>query len=99
MNVVGRSLEPSAPVAIGGLGGSGTRVVARLLQDLGFYLGADLNDYEDNLWFTLLMKRPRSLTRIQRHRSRHVHEALGVFESAMAGRRLAGREIATLTRA
>jgi hypothetical protein len=44
-------------VAIGGIGGSGTRVAAALLEILGYYLGDDLNDELDNLWFTLLFKR------------------------------------------
>lgn len=43
--------------AIGGLGGSGTRVVAELLKMLGYYIGDDLNEANDNLWFTLLFKR------------------------------------------
>jgi len=46
-----------APVAVGGVGGSGTRVIAEALFGLGFYLGRDLNDESDNLWFTLLFKR------------------------------------------
>ena len=46
------------PVAIGGVGGSGTRVVAEVLKCLGFYLGSLLNSSLDNLWFTLLFKRP-----------------------------------------
>ena len=46
-----------APIAVGGVGGSGTRLVARLLRDLGFFLGADLNESEDTLWFTHLFKR------------------------------------------
>jgi len=45
------------PIAVGGVGGSGTRVVAALFRDLGYYLGDDLNDAYDNLWFTLLFKR------------------------------------------
>lgn len=45
------------PVAIGGVGGSGTRLIAGILQDLGYYMGSDLNDALDNLWFTLLFKR------------------------------------------
>lgn len=45
------------PVAIGGIGGSGTRLVASLLSDLGFFIGSDLNPASDNLWFTLLFKR------------------------------------------
>ena len=31
------------PIAIGGVGGSGTRLVALFLLELGFYLGNDLN--------------------------------------------------------
>jgi len=50
-----RDLLPSA--AIGGIGGSGTRVGASLLQLCGYYIGADLNEALDNLWFTLLFKR------------------------------------------
>lgn len=45
------------PVAIGGIGGSGTRIVALLLHLLGYYLGDDLNEMMDNHWFTLLFKR------------------------------------------
>jgi hypothetical protein len=46
----------SGPVAIGGVGGSGTRVVAAALSSAGWYLGGDLNDAVDNLWFTTLFK-------------------------------------------
>ena len=49
------------PVAIGGLGGSGTRVVASALRSAGYFMGKDLNGAEDNLWFTLLFKRPEIL--------------------------------------
>ena len=45
------------PVAIGGIGGSGTRLIAQWMSDLGYYLGGDLNESLDNLWFTLLFKR------------------------------------------
>lgn len=44
------------PVAIGGVGGSGTRLIARMLTSLGFDLGSDLNPANDNLAFTLLFK-------------------------------------------
>lgn len=49
------------PVAIGGVGGSGTRVVAHCLKELGFFIGSDLNRPNDNLWFTLLFKRTEIL--------------------------------------
>ena len=44
-------------LAVGGLGGSGTRVVGQILQELGFYLGPELNPQLDNILFTLLFKR------------------------------------------
>lgn len=47
----------SIPVAIGGVGGSGTRLVSTFLRQLGYYLGGDLNDEGDNLWFSLLFRR------------------------------------------
>lgn len=43
-------------VAVGGLGGSGTRLVAAALGDCGIRIGTDLNEALDNLWFTLLFK-------------------------------------------
>ena len=45
-----------SPLAIGGVGGSGTRVVAAAAIELGVYLGHDLNPPLDNLAFTLLFK-------------------------------------------
>jgi hypothetical protein len=47
----------TSPVAIGGVGGSGTRLVAEIVRHLGCYPGGDLNHALDNLWFTLLFKR------------------------------------------
>jgi hypothetical protein len=56
--VLSDSPSPGAsPVIIGGVGGSGTRLIAQMLKELGFYLGSDLNSANDNLWFTLLFKR------------------------------------------
>ncbi len=48
---------PQQMVAIGGLGGSGTRIAAQILQKMGFYIGPILNPPLDNLLFTLLFKR------------------------------------------
>ena len=36
-------LSEAAPVVVGGVGGSGTRVIAQLLKTIGFYMGSDLN--------------------------------------------------------
>lgn len=50
------------PVVIGGVGGSGTRLIAECVKQLGFFIGNDLNKANDNLWFTLLFKRTSILT-------------------------------------
>jgi len=56
-----RTVKGGAPVAVGGIGGSGTRLVAECLMQLGFFLGTDLNRANDNLWFTLIFKRAEIL--------------------------------------
>lgn len=43
--------------SIGGVGGSGTRVVAGMLKELGYFIGGDLNSANDNLWYVLLFNR------------------------------------------
>ena len=48
-------------VAIGGVGGSGTRIVAEILRKCGYFIGNDLNVSNDNLLFTLLFKRENIL--------------------------------------
>lgn len=48
---------PGPPVAVGGIGGSGTRLIAEWLKSLGVFVGTDLNASNDTLWFTLLFKR------------------------------------------
>ncbi len=52
-----RSAGTTPPVIVGGLGGSGTRLVADLLIRCGFDMGAVLNGPLDNLLFTTLFKR------------------------------------------
>lgn len=51
-------LDDTPFVAIGGVGGSGTRVVAQIVRSAGFHLGPVVNGSMDNLLFTLLFKRP-----------------------------------------
>lgn len=70
-----------APVAVGGVGGSGTRVVAAMLERLGFYLGDDLNEAVDNLWFTLLFKYREVLALPDAA----IKELYGVLAGAMTG--------------
>ena len=62
------------PIAVGGVGGSGTRAVAAALLALGVDMGNDLNESLDDLSFNVLFKR-RSLWPL----AAHAHE----LESAL----------------
>lgn len=73
----------SGPIAIGGVGGSGTRVIAEILTQLGFYLGKDLNTAYDNLWFTLLFKRPCWFLKNSTGKESQIFKGLNIFEKAM----------------
>ena len=74
------------PLVIGGLGGSGTRLVAEIAQELGFFLGDDLNVARDNLWFTLLFKRPRWYANVMTRDPREIGIGFRVLERAMTAR-------------
>ena len=74
------------PVIIGGVGGSGTRVVAEIVYKLGYYLGNDLNTARDNLWFLLLFKRPKWYQKA-RHDSKAIFIGLSLFSKAMLFRK------------
>jgi hypothetical protein len=80
------------PVAIGGIGGSGTRIVAALLAASGYYLGDDLNDAFDNLWFTLLFKRRSILL----ESDCEFRALVGLLFSRMSGRSIISNEERTL---
>jgi hypothetical protein len=84
------------PLVIAGIGGSATRVAAGMLDELGFFLGEDLNDALDNLSYTLLLKRPRWYMRAST-RQRRVDAALRpLLRSLTTGGRPALRERLTL---
>jgi hypothetical protein len=79
-----RHLNPDllAPVvAIGGIGGSGTRVVAEIVNRLGFEFAPDLNESFDTLWFTLLFKYSEAYN-ISDERFRCLYD---IFRAAMTG--------------
>jgi len=69
------------PIAIGGVGGSGTRVVASVLKECGFFLGNDLNKRYDNLWYTLMFRR-RSLAGAS---TAEIARLADIFVAAMSG--------------
>ncbi len=68
-------------VAIGGLGGSGTRVFAATLSSVGIRLGTRLNMPLDNLWFTVLFKRADWVQK--RPSDAEVVQAADLFRRAM----------------
>lgn len=72
------------PLAIGGIGGSGTRLIATIVAKLGFYLGPDLNSAEDNQSFSLFFKR-QELWPPQDHQH-DIAQAWTAFENAMTWR-------------
>jgi len=73
--------SPRAPVVIGGLGGSGTRLIAQCLRELDFFMGSDLNESNDNLLFTLLFKRIEVLDQSDQQ----FQEFLELFLQSMVG--------------
>ncbi len=73
----------SSVFAVGGLGGSGTRVVARILLEAGIYLGDDLNRENDNLVFCRLFKDPEWLEQAS---GPEIDRRLRIFENYMTGR-------------
>lgn len=70
------------PVIVGGVGGSGTRVIAEILSLYGFFIGNDLNKASDNLSYTLLFKRPAWFRR-NYPMSRRFITGLRIMEKAM----------------
>lgn len=68
-------------IAIGGVGGSGTRVVAEILKACGFDIGGVKNHALDNLWFNFLLLQPDWLKHFPE--DSELDEAIGVFVRGM----------------
>ena len=83
-------------VAVGALGGSGTRVIAQILINLGINLGGVLNEPNDNLIFTALFKSPKwyKLSHQKEFKSR-----LRIFDRFMNGQTLSATDNYTLLKA
>jgi hypothetical protein len=73
-------------VAIGGVGGSGTRVLAEILRCVGYRIGDDLNPSLDNLWFTLLFRRPGWYEREMASGGGEIGAAIEILRQAMEHR-------------
>ena len=82
-------------IAIGGVGGSGTRVVTEIIINAGFYMGPDIAQYtKDNFWWTTLLKRPlwyKNLREI--NPPGKVHETIDVFYHLMQGKTLSAHHL------
>ena len=76
-------LNRKAPVVIGGVGGSGTRLIADILMELGYYIGSDLNESRDNLAVTLLFKRPLWYKKKTVRIESHVRRGLNILTRTM----------------
>lgn len=70
-----------SPIVIGGVGGSGTRLIAQLLGELGVVLGGQLNEALDNLWFSLLFVRRSILLKSPQE----IEHLAWLFTNAMRG--------------
>jgi Sulfotransferase family len=59
-------------IVVGGVGGSGTRMIITILKELGLHIGNDLNEANDNLTFTLLFKHINTLSMTNEEIHQHV---------------------------
>lgn len=80
-----KHLNKNSPIIIGGIGGSGTRIVAEILRRLDVYLGKTLNESLDNLWFTILFKRRDLLEKGDKEREAEIQKGLDIFTEVMIG--------------
>jgi hypothetical protein len=86
----------AGPLAIGGVGGSGTRLIAEIASKVGYYIGGDLNVQGDNQWFTLLFRRPQWYVEEVAKGGDGIGRVLEIFESAMTGRLVPDDELRAL---
>ena len=78
------SSSDSTPVCIGGIGGSGTRLVAAIIRKLGFSLGTNLNQSLDNLDLPLNNLIHKEMDSEQRVKA--ICDHLTTFENGMQGK-------------
>ncbi|PJF39067.1 MAG: hypothetical protein CUN54_09520, partial [Phototrophicales bacterium] len=71
------------PVVIGGVGGSGTRVVSEMMIALNYYMGSHLNEALDNFWFLVLFNQPEWYFENAANNPAEIDRVLAFFERAM----------------
>ncbi len=74
------------PVVAGGVGGSGTRLIAEMLMALDTYIGSDLNRSLDNQWMTVLLRRSHWYARCHPGQPETITNAIRVLERLMLRR-------------
>jgi hypothetical protein len=74
-----------SPLVIGGIGGSGTRVIATILEEAGIYVGSYRNPEMDSGFFGRLVASRPSLWKDQ---SPEIHQRLRLFALLHLGKRL-----------
>ncbi len=77
------SFEQDSPIAIGAIGGSGTRVLARIVEASGVFMGANLNASHDNLEFTTRFKKPEILVSAETEFQSQVDDFTQVMRDGM----------------
>lgn len=70
------------PIVIGGIGGSGTRIIAQILKENNIFIGHDLNNSLDNLSYTLLFKRKKWFYKNQLNKA-EIFKGLKILEKTM----------------
>jgi hypothetical protein len=79
MNESRKNIRKS-PVAIGGVGGSGTRLVAEIAKKMGIFIGDNINISNDNLSFPKLGKLVSNSSASQEEKGRNAIAAIKDFE-------------------
>ena len=81
-------------MAIGGLGGSGTRIVAQILIDAGCFLGKGLNRANDNIFFTGFLKCPEKYKGwIDQNNTAEIFTRLDAFYSTLIAQQVTSEAI------
>lgn len=75
----------SSPVVMAGVGGSGTRVVAEIVEGLDVFIGESLNSARDNLWWTTLFSRPEWFYGLEGPEDPAYQRTARLFEDALRG--------------
>ena len=73
------------PVVIGGMGGSGTRVIAEILKESGVFLGDYTNDMLDNYYFNFFITGSME-DELEKESSKELNRRFMLLEKAMTNR-------------